>query len=68
MSYEQIKTGGFLPALIAALPTIASILGGLGGVGGLAGGAAAIEIAVKTSQHQNAEKKRRKDNLEMEKK
>ena len=61
LSYEQIKTGGFLPLLLP-------ILAALGGVGGLAGGAAAIANAVKTSQHQNAEEEETKrHNLEMEK-
>jgi len=63
--HEQIKTGGFLPALIAAIPTILSWLGGIGGVGSAA---AAITNAIKTAKHQSAEEEEAKrHNLEMEK-
>jgi hypothetical protein len=47
LSNNQIKTGGFLPALLAAFPIIASVLGAAGGVGGLAGGTSGIVNAVK---------------------
>jgi hypothetical protein len=67
--HEQIKAGGFLPALIAAFPTILSILEGL------AGGAAGIVNAVKNAKHQSAEEEEEEEeaeetkrhNLEMEK-
>ena len=36
ISASRIKHGGFLPFLLAALPTIASIIGGLAGVTGIA--------------------------------
>lgn len=36
ISASRVKTGGFLPALIAALPTIASIIGGVSGLTGIA--------------------------------
>ena len=64
--HEQIKTGGFLPALIAAIPTILSWLGGTGGVGSAA---AAITNAIKTAKHQSAEEEEegKRHNLEMEK-
>ena len=58
--YEQIKTGGFLPALIAAFPTILSLIQGLGGLGGVAAGAAAIANAVKNEKHQSTEKEETK--------
>jgi len=31
ISATRVKWGGFLPALLAALPVVASVLGGLGG-------------------------------------
>ena len=36
ISASRVKQGGFLPALIAALPTIASVIGGLAGVTSIA--------------------------------
>ena len=57
LSYEQIKTGGFLPIVLAVL----------GALGGLAGGVAAITNAVKTAQHQSAEGEVKHHNKEMEK-
>ena len=63
--HEQIKTGGSLPALIAAIRTILSCLEGIGGVGSAA---AAITNAIKTAKHQSAEEEEAKrHNLEMEK-
>ena len=62
--HEQIKIGGFLPALIAAILTILSWLGGLGGVGSAA---AAITNAVKTAKYQREEEEAKRHNLEMEK-
>lgn len=35
-SAARVKKGGFLPALIAALPTIASVIGGISGLTGIA--------------------------------
>jgi hypothetical protein len=65
LNHERIKTGGFLPALIAAIPSIIEILGGLGAA---AGGVTAIVNSVKTAKHQSAEEEEMKrHNLEMEK-
>ena len=36
LSATRVKQGGFLPALIAAIPTIAAVLGGLSGITGIA--------------------------------
>ena len=36
ISASRVKQGGFLPALIAALPVVASVLGGLAGVTSIA--------------------------------
>lgn len=36
ISATRIKKGGFLPALLAALPTIASVIGGVSGLTGIA--------------------------------
>ena len=36
ISSSRVKRGGFLPAILAALPTIASVLGGLSGITGIA--------------------------------
>ena len=36
ISASRIKKGGFLPALLAALPTIASMIGGISGLTGIA--------------------------------
>ena len=45
LSYKQIKTGGFLPVLLAIL----------GAVGATAGGAAAVANSVISAKHQSAE-------------
>jgi len=50
LSNEKIKTGGFLPFILAALPEIATVFGGLAGEG------AAIASAVNNAKHQRAEK------------
>ena len=50
LSYEQIKTGGFLPILLAIV----------GGVGATAGGAAAVAISVISAKHQGAEEEEMK--------
>jgi len=34
ISATRVKQGGFLPALLAALPVVASVLGEVGGLGG----------------------------------
>lgn len=36
ISASRVKSGGFLPALVAALPTIASVITGLSGLTGIA--------------------------------
>jgi len=36
ISASRVKKGGFLPALIAAIPTIASVISGLAGVSSIA--------------------------------
>jgi len=36
LTAARVKKGGFLPALIAALPTIASVIGGVSGLTGIA--------------------------------
>lgn len=36
ISATRVKAGGFLPALLAALPVIASVIGGVSGVTGIA--------------------------------
>ena len=36
ISATRVKTGGFLPALISALPAIASVIGGVSGLTGIA--------------------------------
>ena len=36
LTAARVKQGGFLPALIAALPTIASVIGGVSGLTGIA--------------------------------
>ncbi len=36
ISATRVKSGGFLPALIAALPTIAGVIGGISGLTGIA--------------------------------
>jgi galactokinase/mevalonate kinase-like predicted kinase len=65
LDHEQIKTGGFIPALIAA---ITSIIGIFCGLGAAAGGVTAIVNSVKTAKRQNAEEEEiNRHNLEMEK-
>ncbi len=36
LSASRVKQGGFLPALLAAIPTIAGIIGGISGLTGIA--------------------------------
>lgn len=36
ISATRVKQGGFLPALLAAIPTIASVIGGVSGLTGIA--------------------------------
>jgi hypothetical protein len=58
LTYEQIKTGGFLPILVGLLT----------GIGAAARGAAAIANYVITAKHQKAEEDEiKRHNKEMEK-
>jgi hypothetical protein len=64
LDHEQIKNGGFIPALIVAITSIIGILGGLGA----AAGVTAIVDSVKTTKQQNVEEGEiKRHNSEMEK-
>jgi len=65
LDYDQLKTGGLIPALIAAFPTIMGILGGLGG--GEAGGAAILNAVNTTKQQRAEEEEIKRHSQEMEK-